>query len=401
MTTSDPAGAPGGAGGPLDGVTVVDLTSTFMGPFCTLILAQFGARVIKVEPPGGDILRGVGDTGGHGLGPIFLNANIGKESVVLDLADDADRARLRRLVERADVVAHNRPAGSDARLGIDYETLRAVNPSVIVCAMRGYGAGGPYGSEPAYDDVIQAVSGLAANQTGRGDPQFVRSPVADKVTGMLAMGAICAALVERAGSGRGQAIEVPMFETMVQFLLVEQQGDNVFDPPRGPAGYARTDSPFRRPYRTRDGLVGVLPYTDAHWRALFEVLDAGDRAADPRFATIAARSRHIDELYEWLDGELAALTTAEALDLVSRAKVPIMPVNGVPDLFTDPHLGAVDFLPRSEHPQLGTVRQARSSVRFSRSGSGRSAQAPALDGHGPELRGELDDPGTPDRSEER
>lgn len=380
----------GGTGGPLDGVTVVDLTSTFMGPYCTVTLAQFGARVIKVEPPGGDILRGVGDTDGNGLGPVFLNANTGKESLVLDLRDDADHRRLMRLVEQVDVVAHNRPAGSDERLGIDYESLRAVNPAVIVCAMRGYGAGGPYGTDPAYDDVIQAASGLAATQTGSGDPQFVRTPISDKVTGMLAAGAICAALVERAGSGRGQEVEVPMFETMVQFLLVEQQGGYVFDPPRGDAGYPRTASPFRRPYRTRDGLVGVLPYTDAHWRALFEVFDAGDRAADPRFASIAGRSRHIDELYEWLDGALAGYSTAEAVELVRGAKVPIMPVNGVADLFDDPHLDAVGFFRHSEHPQLGALRQARSPVRFSRSGSGRFAQAPALDSHGPHLRAGLD-----------
>ena len=389
-------------GGPLDGITVVDLTSTFMGPFCTLILAQYGARVIKVEAPGGDILRGVGDTDELGLGPIFLNANQGKESIVLDLRDDEqDRARLLQLVADADVVTHNRPAGSDERLGIDYESLRSVNPAVIVCAMRGYGAAGPYGTEPAYDDVIQAVSGVAANQTGRGEPQFVRTPIADKVTGTMAVGAICAALVERTRSGRGQGIEVPMFETMVQFLLLEQQGGYVFDPPRGPAGYARTDSPFRRPYRTSDGLVGVLAYTDAHWRALFDVLGAGDRAADPRFATIAARSRHIDELYEWLDGELASRTTAEAVALCRRAKVPIMPVNGVADLFADPHLDAIDFLARSEHPQAGTVRQARSPVGFSRSGAGPSGQAPALDSHGPALRAELDRREAPDRSEER
>ncbi|MHA6616415.1 CaiB/BaiF CoA transferase family protein [Pseudonocardia sp. DLS-67] len=381
---------PGEQGGPLSGITVVDLTSTFMGPFCTLLLGQFGARVIKVEPPSGDIVRGVGDTGGHGLGPIFLNTNVGKESVVLDLRDERDYRRLMGLVEGADVVAHNRPPGSDVRLGIDYDTLAAVNPGVVVCAMHGYGAAGPYGPEPAYDDVIQAVSGVAANQTGAGEPQFVRSPIADKITGMLAMGAICAALVERAASGRGQAIEVPMFETMVQFLLVEQQGGYVFDPPRGDAGYARTNSPFRRPHRTRDGLVSVLPYTDAHWTSLFAELGADDRALDPRFATIAARSRHIDELYEWLDTALATLTTAEAIEVFRRLKVPIMPVNSIPDLFDDPHLNAVGFFRRNEHPQLGTLRQPRSSVGFSRSGSGRFAPAPGLDSHGQQVRAELD-----------
>ena len=388
MTAATPP--PDGAGGPLAGVTVVDLTSTFMGPFSTMVLAQFGARVIKVEPPSGDIVRGVGDRDGDGLGPVFLNANIGKESVVLDLRDPQDYRRLLLLVEEADVVAHNRPPGSDERLGIDHATLSRVNPGVIVCSMHGYGSDGPYGPQTAYDDVIQAVSGLAATQTGRGDPQFVRSPVSDKVTGLLATSAICAALVERARSGLGQAVEIPMFETMVQFLLVEQQGGYVFDPPRGEAGYARTDSPFRRPYRTRDGLVGVLPYTDAHWRALFEALAAPERAADPRFASISGRSRHIDELYEWLDGRLATLTTDEALDVCRRAQVPIAPVNGVADLFDDPHLDAVDFFPRREHPRLGTVRQARSPVRFSRSGTAPATHAPELDSHGPDVRADLD-----------
>ena len=265
--------------------------------------------------------------------------------MVLDLRNPQDYRRLLLLVEEADVVAHNRPPGSDERLGIDHATLSRVNPGVIVCSMHGYGSDGPYGPQTAYDDVIQAVSGLAATQTGRGDPQFVRSPVSDKVTGLLAASAICAALVERARSGLGQAVEIPMFETMVQFLLVEQQGGYFFDPPRGEAGYARTDSPFRRPYRTRDGLVGVLPYTDAHWRALFEALAAPERAADPRFASISGRSRHIDELYGWLDGRLATLTTDEALDVCRRAQVPIAPVNGVADLFDDPHLDAVDFFP--------------------------------------------------------
>jgi crotonobetainyl-CoA:carnitine CoA-transferase CaiB-like acyl-CoA transferase len=388
MTSSSPH--PEDVGGPLAGVTVVDLTSTFMGPFSTMVLAQFGARVIKVEPPAGDILRGVGDRDGDGLGPVFLNANVGKESVVLDLRDEGDHRRLMALVAEADVVAHNRPPGSDERLGIDEASMRAVNPRVIVCAMRGYGVDGPYGPRTSYDDVIQAASGMAATQTGAGEPQFVRTPVSDKVTGLLATSAICAALVERERSGRGQAIEVPMFETMVQFLLVEQQGGYVFDPPRGAAGYPRTDSPFRRPYRTRDGLVGVLPYTDEHWRALFEALGAGDHGTDPRFATISGRSRHIDELYAWLDTQLATLTTAEAVALFERVKVPIMPVNGVADLFDDPHLAAVDFLPRREHPQAGTVRQARPPVRFSRSGSAPFAHAPALDSHGPQLRDELD-----------
>ena len=213
--------------------------------------------------------------------------------------------------------------------------------------------------------------------------------MSDKVTGLLATSAICAALVERARSGRGQAVEVPMFETMVQFLLVEQQGGYVFDPPRGEAGYPRTASPFRRPYRTRDGLVGVLPYTDAHWRALFEALAAPEHAADPRFASISGRSRYIDELYEWLDGRLATLTTDEALDLCRSAQVPIAPVNGVADLFDDPHLDAVDFFPaantRGWEPYAGAISGAVLAQRI-----GSSTHAPELDSHGPGVRAELD-----------
>lgn len=392
MSSSSPPRPPpsSGTGGPLAGITVVDLTSTFMGPYATLVLAQFGARVIKVEPPSGDVLRGVGDQDEQGLGPIFVNANAGKESVVLDLHDPDDHRRLLRLVETADVVTHNRPDGADRRLGIDHDTLARVNPGVVVCAMRGYGAAGPYGAQPAYDDVIQAVSGLAATQTGPGEPQFVRSPVADKVTGLLAVGAIGAALVERASSGRGQAVEVPMFETMVQFLLLEQQGGYTYDPPRGPAGYARTSSPHRRPYRTTDGLVSVLPYTDAHWRAIFPAFGDTERASDPRYATIAARSRHIDELYRWLEEEIATRDTAEVIALCRDAGVPVTVVNDVPDLFTDPHLEAIDLLARRDHPDLGPVRQARSPVGFSRSGTAPWGPAPRLDEHGPALRADTD-----------
>jgi crotonobetainyl-CoA:carnitine CoA-transferase CaiB-like acyl-CoA transferase len=383
------------AGGPLAGITVVDLTSTFMGPFCTLILAQFGARVIKIEPPAGDITRGIGDVEAKGLGPIFLNANVGKESIVLNLRDEADYRRLLALVAEADVVTHNRPPGSEKRLGIDYETLRRVNPRVIVCGMHGYGSTGPYGSEPAYDDVIQAVSGVAACQTGDGEPQYVRSPIADKVTGMLASSAISAALVERTVSGIGQAIEVPMFETMVQFLLLEQQGGYVFDPPRGTTGYSRLDSLHRRPFQTKDGLLGVVPNTNAHWTSLFEVFDAQQRTADPRFSTIRSRTEHIDELYEWLADELAVRATDEALALLREVNVPVKPVTTVAGLFDDPHLMAVDFLPKRDHPALGGVRQARPPVDFSRSGAGSYAPAPLLDADGPRLRAHLDSDSRP------
>lgn len=369
----------------LAGITVIDLTTTFMGPYCTLLLAQFGARVIKVEPPQGDITRTIGDATDSGLGPIFVNCNRGKESIRLDLTAEEDRQVLLGLLRTADVLAHNRPPGSIERLGLDYESLATINPRLIHCGMYGYGAQGPYGKRPAYDDVIQAVSGVAASQTGSGEPQYVRTPMTDKVTALMAAYAIASALFERAASGRGQAIEVPMFETTAQFLLMEQQSGHIFDPPRGPAVYARTASPNRRPYRTADGLVAVMPYTDEHWRILFGLFDEG-MLADPRFATMKGRTDNIDELYGWLSEQVAKWNTAELLARLDELRVPSTELASVESLFSDPHMQAVAFFDREEHPDLGSLRLPRNPVNLSRSSRARLTPAPLLDQDGPRLR---------------
>jgi len=377
--------------GPLAGITVVDLTSTFMGPYCTLLLAQFGARVIKVEPPAGDITRTIGDVTDNALGPIFVNCNRGKESIRLDLTAEADRPVLFGLIRTADVLAHNRPPGSIERLGLDYETLARINPRLIHCGMYGYGAHGPYDRRPAYDDVIQAVSGVAANQAGSGEPQYVRTPMTDKITALMAAYAIASALFERTVSGRGQAIEVPMFETTVQFLLLEQQSGYIFDPPQGRPSYARTASPNRRPYRTADGLVSVMPYTDEHWRILFSLFD-DSMLADRRFATMKARTDNIDELYGWLSDQIARWDTAALLARLDGLRVPSAEVASVDSLFSDPHLEAVAFFEREEHPKLGSLRLPRNPVGFSRSSRARLSPAPLLDQDGPRLRQEAASP---------
>ncbi|MCR1785060.1 CoA transferase [Nocardioides carbamazepini] len=366
-------------GGPLRGVTILDTTNMLMGPYATLVLAQFGARVVKVEPLDGDIARRINDVTGQQAGPIHLNANRGKESVALDLRDAADRALFDRMVATADVVAHNRPPGSDVRLGLDYATLSATNPRIIVCGMHGYGSTGPYGPLPAYDDAMQAISGLAAAQSWGSEPQYVRSPVTDKITALMAASAIAAALYERRESGVGQYVEVPMLETIVQFLMIEQQCGYVFDPPRGPIGYPRSLSPYRRPMRTADGLIGLLPSTDAQWHGVFDVLDAGELATDPRFATVEARSEHIDELYAWLAAELAIRATDALLAGFLERRVPAMRVNSMEDLFTDPHLTATGYFQATEHPDLGRLRHAAPPVRFSRSGTVAGGPAPRLD----------------------
>lgn len=383
--------------GPLHGITVLDTTNMLMGPYATLVLAQFGARVIRVEPLDGDIARRINDTSGRLLSPLHLNTNRGKESVALDLGDPSDRAFFDGLVARADVVAHNRPPGSDLRIGLDYATLAAINPQVIVCGMHGYGSTGPYGPLPAYDDAMQAISGLAAAQSWATEPQYVRSPVTDKITALMAVSAITAALVERQASGAGQYIEVPMFETIVQFLMIEQQCGYVFDPPQGSIGYPRSLSPHRRPMRTADGLIGLLPSTDAQWQGVFAVLGAGHLADDPRFATVQARSENIDVLYDWLAGELSIRTTDDVLAGFIERRVPAMRVNSMEDLFTDPHLAATGYFQPVAHPDLGMLQQAAPPVRFSRSGTVAGAAAPNLDQDRDRLRAELDAARDPSR----
>lgn len=375
--------------GPLDGVTVLDTSNMLMGPFATGLLGSLGARVIKVEPPIGDISRSIADVDGNLAGPIHLNVNRGKESIVLDLRDDDDYAVFADLVAQADVVVHNRPAGTEQKLRLDFASLSAINPRIIVCALCGFGSGGRYASLPAYDDVMQAVSGIASHQTGAGEPEYVRADPTDKITGMLGVAAVNAALFERERSGTGQFIEVPMFETMVHFLLAEQQGAYVYDPPRGKAGYARTNSPHRHPFRTRDGLIGLLPSTDAHWTAVFRILGREEVGRDPRFGSVTARSAHIDALYEWLSGELAAQETEPLLAAFRTSGVPAMHVNSIEDLFEDPHLVETGFFEEVQHPQLGSLRQAAPPFRFSRSGTPRLAAAPILGADGERLRAEF------------
>jgi crotonobetainyl-CoA:carnitine CoA-transferase CaiB-like acyl-CoA transferase len=375
--------------GPLAGVRVLDVTSTFMGPYCTLQLAQMGADVVKIEPPGGDVVRGVGDRDGNGLGPIFLNANRGKRSVVLDLADPAGKDLLRRLVAVHDVFVHNLLPAAEARLGVRHEDLAPLRPGLVHCSLRGYSSAGPYHGRPAYDDVIQAASGLAATQGAGGEPAYVKSPVADKVAALAAVGAINAALYHRALTGEGQAIEVPMLETLIGFTMLDQQGSWVYDPPSGPPGYARTASPHRRPYPTADGHLATVIYTDRHWRAFFALAGRPELADDPRFRTIAGRTVHVDELYALVGEVLATASTDHWQAALQSAGIPTMPVHGLADVFDDPHVVASGVFEQVEHPTEGALRQARTPVTFSASARPELRHTPRLGEHTHEVLAEL------------
>ncbi|WAX58467.1 CoA transferase [Jatrophihabitans cynanchi] len=360
---------------------MVDLSDTFMAPYASLLLAQMGADVVKVELPAGDITRQIGDFTGRAAGPIFLNTNRGKQSVVLDVRASEDYERFVELIRGCDVFLHNRRPSAAARLRIDYATLRAVNPALLHCSAVGFGSAGPYADRAAYDDVIQAACGMAAVQTGSGEPAYVRTPVADKVTGLLVFGAISAALYERGQSGQGQALEVPMFETMISFLALEQQFGFVFDPPLGTTGYSRTDSPYRRPYRTADGLIGVVVYTDAQWRSFFELVGRDDLATDARFATMGGRTEHVDELYRFLEDELRARSTAQWLEALADRGIPASRVNTIAEVFSDEHVVATGLFVTDIHPEAGRLRTARVPVTFSRTQPDPVRPAPTLGEH--------------------
>ena len=375
---------------PLQGIRVIDLTTTFMGPYCTLLLAQMGADVIKVEAPDGDIVRYIGPERNHGMGTIFLNANQGKRSIALDLKDERGMAVMARLLAGADVFVTNMRPRAVAGLNLTAERVRELNDRIIYCSLTGFGSKGPYREYPAYDDVIQAVCGLAYVQAGQDEPpSYVRTPVADKVAGLMGVGAILAALLGRVSSGTGQVVEVPMYETMAEFLLLDQQGGLVFDPPIGPPGYSRMSTPFRKPYRTRDGYLGVVVYTDRQWLSFFDLIGQPGLADDPRFDTITARTRNIDALYQILEAEMSTRTNAEWTEMLVMQNIPCTPVNTVTDLLTDKHLESVDFFTTVDHPTEGRLRMPRLPITFTGVATENQRPAPRLGEHGPDLLGEL------------
>jgi len=330
---------------PLKDIKVIDLTTVAMGPLASMWLGDFGADVVKIEAPGGDSTRHTGPSVEPGMAATFLNTNRNKRSVVLDLKQPEAREALRRLVDTADVFMHNIRPQKLAKLGLEPAALMARNPRLVFAGLHGFGEDGPYGGRPAYDDIIQGLSGCADLMRRRiGEPLYFPTITADKTTGLIAAMAILAALTGRVTSGRGAVVEIPMFECMAGFTLVEHLYGRSFAPPQGAMGYPRVLSPNRRPYRTTDGYVCMLPYTDAHWRAFFDEAGTPHHAADPRFVSIAARTAHTDELYA-LAGELIATrSTGHWLEACERISVPAAPMLSLDEIVDDPHLAAVGGL---------------------------------------------------------
>ncbi|HWL28817.1 MAG TPA: CoA transferase [Burkholderiaceae bacterium] len=363
--------------GPLHGIRVVDMTSVGMGPYATQILGDMGAEVIKIEAPEGDVFRTSAPAASPGMGPAYLNLNRNKLSITLDVKAHEDREKLLQLVDSADVFISNVRPAALKRLGLDAAVLCERNPRLIHCSAVGFGQEGPYAGNPAFDDIIQALSGLADLQ-GRnsGAPSYVNTIVADKVAGMALASAIPMALYERERSGMGQSIEVPMFETLVAFTLVEHLSGHTFVPPLGPMGYSRVLSPQRRPYRTRDGYVALLPYTDAQWQRFFALAGRQELAEDVRYVDAPSRARHFDELYQDLADIVAEHDTEYWLSELANADIPHSRVNALEDLFDDPHLKQTGFFQQMDHASEGKVVVPSIPVRFSRTPGGIRRLAP-------------------------
>ena len=331
--------------GPLAGVKVLDLTSVLMGPYATQIFADLGADVIKVEGPSGDTTRALPPGHDATRGGMFLNVNRGKRSLALDLKQPSARAALLKLAEGADVFIHSMRAQAIGRLGLDYAALRTANPKIIYANMYGFARSGPYRDYPAYDDIVQAASGLVDLQKrlSGGEPAYVATVLADKVSGLTGAYAVMAALYAREKTGHGQEIEIPMFETLVSFTMIEHLCGSLFQPPLGPPEYPRVTSESRRPYRTRDGHIGVMIYNDKHWRAFFAALGDPEWSRDPMFATMRSRTENIGAVLGRLADVMLTKTTAEWEALFREAEIPAMAIASTQDLLSDPHLVATGF----------------------------------------------------------
>ncbi|MGM7648729.1 CaiB/BaiF CoA transferase family protein [Nocardia sp. JW2] len=343
--------------GPLDGVRILDLTSNFMGPFATLLLADMGADVVKIESTAGDTTRGVGPRRNPGMGAIFLHLNRNKRSVVLDLKSADGNAALQRMLASADVLLYSLRPKSMARLGLAYEQVRERNPRLIYCGAFGFGQNGPYADRPAYDDLIQAAVGMPVLQSRKtGEPTYIATAIADRVVGMAAANAITTALYRRERSGHGQEVQVPMFETFAQFAMGDHLYGHTFIPSIGTSGYARMMNSDRRPYRTRDGYLGVNVYNDKHWHRFFALAGKPEMAQDPRFADIGGRTENIGLLYRFLAEVLETKTTAEWVRILAEADIPAIEMNTPETLLDDPHMKDVGFFIEEEHPTEGLLR---------------------------------------------
>ena len=372
--------------GPLSGVKIVDCTTVVLGPFAAQQLGDMGADVIKVEPPEGDTTRQLGPMRNPNMGAFYLAVNRNKRSIVLDLKQEAARQVLLKLASTADVLMHNYRPQAARRLGMAYETFRVLNPGLVYVGTYGFGAAGPYGDKPAYDDIIQAASGVAAAQGSIiGEPRYVPTIVADKTSSMTVLSAVLAALYHKARTGEGQEVEVPMFESMAAWVMVEHLFGETFEPPIDTIGYKRILNPYRRPFKTKDGYCAILPYTDQNWRDFFALAGRQDLLDDPRYKTLGTRLKNIESLYEELSKIAPTRTNAEWLTELDKRNIPAMSVNTLESLLGNPHLEAVGFWQHVQHSSEGALRLPGIPVNYRKTPGSIRRLPPRLGEHSGEI----------------
>jgi crotonobetainyl-CoA:carnitine CoA-transferase CaiB-like acyl-CoA transferase len=376
--------------GALAGIRVLDLSTVILGPMAAQYLGDLGAEVIKVETPEGDVTRSIGPRRHEGMGALFLANNRNKRGIVLDLKDPAARPVLRRLVERSDVVLHSIRSAPAARLGLSWEALSAINPRLVLCQALGFGEAGPYAGRPAYDDIVQSLSGLAMLQQGiAGVPRYLPSIIGDKVTALHAALATVTALFHRERTGLGQQVRIPMLETIVAFTSAEHLGGAVFEPMVGQMGYAQVRKGLRRPFRTADGWVCMLPYSDRDWRRFLELAGRPDLAQDPGWATIGGRQAQAEALWTQVAAFMLTRTSADWLAVLREADIPSAPVQSLEDLLDDPHLAATGFWEMHDHPTEGRLRFPASPLGLAASPPSIRRLPPRLGEHTAEVMREI------------
>jgi crotonobetainyl-CoA:carnitine CoA-transferase CaiB-like acyl-CoA transferase len=377
--------------GPLAGVRVIDVTVNVLGPVATQILGDMGADVIKIETPDGDPNRQTGPARHRGMSAMHLNVNRNKRSITLNLKRPEAKTALLKLVESADVFVHSMRPAAAARLGIGYEALSALNPRLVYAFGPGYRQDGPNRDYPAFDDVVQGESGIAAlmEQVG-GQPRFYPTVIIDKLCGYVLASSIGMALYARERTGQGQQVQVPMYETILAFNYLEHLWGGAFDPPMAPGvGYVRLLTKHRRPYPTKDGYICVLAVNDEQWRRILPALGRPELITDPKFATTEGRVQNYDELYGIVAEQLAHKTTAEWREILDREDIPNGTMHSLGDLLDDPYLRDTGFFRRYEHPTEGPIRTVAPPVSFSATPAGLHRPPPNLGEHNAEVLGEL------------
>jgi len=352
---------------PLEGVRILDLTTVIMGPFTTQVLGDFGADIIKIEDPNGDMTRDIGPSKTNKMSSMFLGVNRNKRSLVLNLKKTEAKEALWKLIEDADIIVHNIRPQKIAALGFDPDSVLSKNPKIIYVGLHGYREDGPYGGRPAFDDVIQGQSGIAGTFNARdGEPSIVPTVMADKSVGLLASTGLLAAYIQKLKTGKGGYLEVSMFEGMVGYILLEHHFGETFSPPLGQMGYPRALSQNRKPYKSADGYICMLPYTNQQWKNFLKIIGREDLINDKRYSSIKERSKDINTLYNLVRESVKNKTNKEWSELLYKYEIPYGEVNRLEDLKDDPQLKALNFFRPYNHPTEGNLEVPDSAFRLNR-----------------------------------